>query len=198
MANIFVKSFNFGGEDNYFPLPIVNAEQNGMVLKVVDGEWSAWVLSGEMSISAGLYAADGTFTSWDDLVDSRIIYIDGTNMLYACERTIAGKLVISDDIAGFTGYAFENCTGLTSVIVSNCITIIEEGTFQGCTGLTSIYIPDSVVEMYTPFYDCTALTDVYYAGTEEQWSRFYFGEDEPIMTATIHYNYTGNGSELIY
>lgn len=41
MANKFIKSFNFGGEDNYFPLPFVSAEQNGMVLKVVNGEWVA-------------------------------------------------------------------------------------------------------------------------------------------------------------
>ena len=40
MANKFIKSFNFGWEDNYFPLPFISAEQNGMVLKVVDGVWA--------------------------------------------------------------------------------------------------------------------------------------------------------------
>jgi hypothetical protein len=41
MANKYVKSLNFGGEDNYFTLPFVTGEQNGMVLKVVDGKWVA-------------------------------------------------------------------------------------------------------------------------------------------------------------
>ena len=39
MANKYVKSFNFGG-DTLYPLPIVTSEQNGKVLKVVDGVWS--------------------------------------------------------------------------------------------------------------------------------------------------------------
>ena len=40
MANKYVKSFNFGG-DTLYPLPIVTTEQNGLVLKVVDGSWVA-------------------------------------------------------------------------------------------------------------------------------------------------------------
>lgn len=51
MANKFVKSFNFGGEDNYFPLPIVGAEHEGMVMKVVDGEWEAASLITEPAVT---------------------------------------------------------------------------------------------------------------------------------------------------
>ena len=39
MADKFAKKFNFGGEDDFYPLPIVTAEDNGKVMKVVDGEW---------------------------------------------------------------------------------------------------------------------------------------------------------------
>ena len=41
MANKYVKSFNFGGSDNYFPLPFVSAADNGKVLMVSGGNWGA-------------------------------------------------------------------------------------------------------------------------------------------------------------
>jgi hypothetical protein len=41
MADKELKSLNFGGEDTYFPLPIVTSEDNDKILAVVDGDWSA-------------------------------------------------------------------------------------------------------------------------------------------------------------
>ena len=39
MADKTLKSLNFGGADNYFPLPIVSANDNNKILSVVNGEW---------------------------------------------------------------------------------------------------------------------------------------------------------------
>ena len=41
MANKTLKSLNFGGADNYFPLPLVTNADNYKILSVVNGEWSA-------------------------------------------------------------------------------------------------------------------------------------------------------------
>ena len=41
MADKTLKSLNFGGADNYFPLPLVTAADNDKILSVVNGEWSA-------------------------------------------------------------------------------------------------------------------------------------------------------------
>ena len=41
MANKTLKSLNFGGADNYFPLPLVTDTDNYKILSVVNGEWSA-------------------------------------------------------------------------------------------------------------------------------------------------------------
>lgn len=44
MADKELKSLNFGGEDTYFPLPIVTSEDNDKILMVVDGEWTTVAL----------------------------------------------------------------------------------------------------------------------------------------------------------
>ena len=41
MADKTLKSLNFGGADNYFPLPLVTDADNYKILSVVNGEWSA-------------------------------------------------------------------------------------------------------------------------------------------------------------
>ena len=41
MADKTLKSLNFGGADNYFPLPLVTAADNDKILSVVNGEWVA-------------------------------------------------------------------------------------------------------------------------------------------------------------
>ena len=40
MADKTLKSLNFGGADNYFPLPLVTEADNNKILSVVNGEWS--------------------------------------------------------------------------------------------------------------------------------------------------------------
>ena len=40
MADKILKSLNFGGADNYFPLHLVTAADNDKILSVVNGEWA--------------------------------------------------------------------------------------------------------------------------------------------------------------
>ena len=40
MADKTLKSLNFGGADNYFPLPLVTEADNNKILSVVNGEWA--------------------------------------------------------------------------------------------------------------------------------------------------------------
>ena len=58
-------------------------------------------------------------------------------------------------------YAFQNCTGLTSVTIPNSVTQIGTHAFRGCTGLSSVSIPGSVTLIgYNAFQNCTGLTSV--------------------------------------
>ena len=41
MADKTLKSLNFGGADNYFPLPLVTIADDDKILMVVNGVWAA-------------------------------------------------------------------------------------------------------------------------------------------------------------
>lgn len=76
--------------------------------------------------------------------------------------TIDGKNVISlaEDKNYGTG-AFEECAGITEVIIPNTITKIGYAAFMNCTGLTTITIPDSVTSIgNSVFSGCSGLTAV--------------------------------------
>ena len=110
---------------------------------------------------------------------------------------------------------FTGCTNLTSVNIPDSVTTIYGSAFSSCTSLTSVNIPDSVTSIYrSAFYNCSSLqtvtigkglksvldmafagcenlTDVYYAGTETEWSKISISTNNARLTdANIHYNYT--------
>ncbi|MGO5082166.1 leucine-rich repeat protein, partial [Oscillospiraceae bacterium LCP25S3_E4] len=62
-------------------------------------------------------------------------YIDKGSKTVDIPSTIDGYKVTE-----IGNYAFEGCTGLTSVIIPNSVTNIEGGAFRGCTGLKSITV----------------------------------------------------------
>ena len=79
-------------------------------------------------------------------------------------------------------------------IIKNGTKTIAYGVFSYSSDLKSIYIPSSITGIgEEAFFHCSNLTDVYYAGTEEQWNNISFGQDnEDLLNATIHFN---SGSE---
>ncbi len=67
--------------------------------------------------------------------------------------------------------AFSDCTGLTSVIISDSVTSIGEYAFYYCTGLTSVTIPDSVTSIgWGAFKNCSGLKRIDFNGTKAQWN----------------------------
>ena len=65
----------------------------------------------------------------------------------AGELIIPAKVTDGEDIFKVTSigkYAFSNCSGLTSVSISEGVSSIGDCAFYECTGLTSVSIPASV------------------------------------------------------
>ena len=86
------------------------------------------------------------------------------------------------------------------VVINDGVTYIGQGAFQGDTRLEYIVIPTSVtsIEEYA-FAGASKLTDIYYAGTQEQWATVIANTDFSNAgngalsrdTVTVHYNSTG-------
>ena len=67
-------------------------------------------------------------------------------------------------------WAFEGCSGLTSVTIGNSVTSINSYAFYDCSGLTSVTIPNSVTSIGDYAFDgCSGLTKVNYLGSVDKW-----------------------------
>ena len=76
-----------------------------------------------------------------------------------------------DSVTSIGSWAFEYCSGLTSVTIGNSVIRIGWSAFSDCTGLTSIIIGNSVtnIEQFV-FSNCTRLTIINFNGTIAEWS----------------------------
>lgn len=79
-----------------------------------------------------------------------------------------------------------------TVTLPDTITEIGKGAFYQ-NDLREIYLPVSLLSIgENAFYDCANLTDIYYAGTEEQWSAISIADgNESLGNAVIHYQTAG-------
>ena len=78
----------------------------------------------------------------------------------------SGEVVIPKTIGGYevkkiSDGAFQNCTGITSIVIPDSVISIGGSTFSGCTSLAEIVIPDSVTSIggYAFSY-CKSLAEI--------------------------------------
>ena len=89
-------------------------------------------------------------------------------------------------------FAFNDCSGLTSITIPNTITTIGEAAFQSCRGLISITIPNSVTTIGDfAFKDCWGLKGVYITDLEK-WCKISFGFNDSNPLYCAHNLYLNN------
>ena len=122
---------------------------------------------------------------------------------------------MSDNIDSMGTYVFENCgqlaeitwpasmrrvplysflrSSVSSVVLQEGVNTIEEGAFHSCAQLTEIHLPLSLTRVIrNAFLECTHLTDIYYAGTEDEREIIEIGLDnDKLQSATWHYSASG-------
>lgn len=87
---------------------------------------------------------------------------------------------------------FRRCYALTEIVLPASVTRIYSDAFMGCTGLKTVTIENPTIDrLYSQcFHWVPSLTDIYFAGSEEQWYVFAPGtENEGLELATIHFNH---------
>ena len=71
------------------------------------------------------------------------------------------SVTIPDSVTSIGNYAFQDCTGLTSITIPDSVTDIGRGVFNGCSGLTSVTIGNGVTSIGdSAFSYCSGLTSV--------------------------------------
>ena len=125
----------------------------------------------------------------------RSVTVTGGNILYGAFRncSMLTSVTIGNSVTSIGGYAFEDCTGLTSVyytgdIAGWCGIWFGNGSanplyYAGNLYIdgqlvTDLVIPDSVTAIKSnAFYGCTGLTSVYYTGDIADWCGISFGNE---------------------
>lgn len=114
----------------------------------------------------------------------------GDNIFTRCYKLLGVTLPVSIDRIG--AGMFQNCLLLPGVEIPQGAESIGESAFASCSGFTTVVIPDSVTSIGIAAFSACPLQDIYFTGSEAQWSSIGKMGDtaSAVSRAVMHYNYT--------
>ena len=116
------------------------------------------------------------------------------------ESVLTGEVtefVIPDRWTEIRRGAFNACTKLTSVTLSDNIATIGITAFNFCSSLESINIPDGVIEIRdNAFYGCTSLSDMTISNTVAKLGKSVFINCSNLTNVTLGSGFNCNGLDL--
>ena len=119
----------------------------------IDGDY-VWYEKDSKNILAGYIGDSIDFTLPTDCKGEN--YAIDANVFKG--DTIITSIVIPNSVTSIEDETFYKCSALTSIVIPNSVTSIGASAFYNCTGLTSIVIPNSVTSIGNyAFNGCTSL-----------------------------------------
>ena len=118
------------------------------------GEWNGtFNFNVEMKTQPGLYKADGSIVSWQQLLDDGTIKVqDGeltsgyTGSTNTSASTLTGTLVIDDSVTSLGENALLACSNLTGIVIPDSVTTLGRNCLTA-TDITELTIPASVTNI---------------------------------------------------
>ena len=102
-------------------------------------------------------------------------YSSADNFLKSIFGSQVTKYIIGPTVKGIGSFAFQGCSGLSSVTIPNSVTRIGDNAFKGCSKLSSVTIPNSVTRIGDNAFDgCSKLSSVHISDIAA-WCQISFG-----------------------
>lgn len=144
-------------------------------------------------------------------IDNALYPKDGSKLLLYPSANTNTEYTVPNTVTEIEEYAFLDAKNLTSITLPAHMTSIGSCAFQNCSSLKQITIPDGVEELDSTFTGCYSLetltlpksllkirsgafrvTDVYYEGSVQDWSRIVSVKNDAVYKATIHFGEEDN------
>ena len=176
-----------------------NEYENGKYLGTNDNPYFALIepiteYFTEFTFASGVKIIDNAFygcTSLKSITLPNSVTSIGNLAFTGC--TSLKSITIPNSVTSIGDWAFSGCTSLESITIPNSVTSVGYNAFSGCTSLESITLPDSVTAIGTEAFSGSALTDVWYTGSEEDRKKnLDLGEETGLEDVTWHYNTVSN------
>ena len=133
-------------------------------MKTLKHLFTVLLLLCSMAASAQNFEVDGIYYNITSSTNKTVEVKSGTNK-YTGDVVIPESVVYNDvtySVTSIGTWAFEYCSGLTSVVIGNSVTSIGREAFYSCSGLTNVIIGSSVTNIGSrAFNNCDGLKDVY-------------------------------------
>ena len=153
------------------------------------------------------FEVDGIYYEITDET-SKTVEVTYRGSSYYSYQEYGGSVVIPDSVSyngttysvtSIKGYAFNGCSGLTSVTIGNSVTSIGGYAFYDCSRLTSVTIPNSVTSIGdSAFYGCSRLTSVTIPNSVTSIGGYAFHDCSRLTSVTIPNSVTSIGIGAFY
>lgn len=167
-------------------------------LGLTAGSWNgSFNFNVQLKKKSGLYKADGTLVTWQQLLDDGTIKVQDGELTsgYTSVNTntssaaLTGTLVIDDSVTSLGENALAYCTNLTGITIPDSVTTMKNAALAQ-TGIIELTIPASVTELqYAALTQMQALTTVIFNCSGDNFTSGCFTSSGNLKTAIFNGSY---------